>query len=447
MPARAGVPPPQLVVIKSAGVNMGSFVSANGGSNGHPLADLLSQHQASLLPKFPGGSGPLKDFFHVTASPESLDELRGQLQQHPAVAAAFLKPWPQPRIFETLLPTVDPAPNSTPDFTAFQGYLDAAPGGVDARCAWNYPGGGGEGIKIIDVEGAWRIAHQSLTSHQSGITGGTPADDDFHWRNHGTAVLGVINGDRNSFGVTGIAPEAWVRMISIFGDDMDCAKAIHLATDLLSPGDIILVEAQHPGGQRNDYIPMEWWPDSFAAIQYATSQGIIVVEAAGNSGENLDNPAYDVGPFSAPWKNPLRREGVDSGAILVGAGAPPRGINGQDHGDDRSRLPLSNYGSAVDCQGWGFEVTTCGFGDMQGGENEDRWYTNKFSGTSSAAAMVVGVLACVQGALRAAGKSQLGPLAARDLLRTTGSPQQGTGRIGNLPDLREILANLIGEVL
>ena len=228
---------------------------------------------------------------------------------------------------------------------------------------------------------------------------------------------------------------------------MSCAKAIHLAADLLSSGDIILVEAQQPGGPRNSYIPMEWWPDTFAAIQYATSQGILVVEAAGNSGENLDDPIYDTGPFPNSWRNPLRRNGVDSGAILVGAGAPPRGPNGRDHGADRSRLPLSNYGSAVDCQGWGFEVTTCGYGDLQAGDTEDRWYTKSFSGTSSAAPMVAGVLACVQGALRAAGKSQLGPLAARELLRATGSSQQGADHIGNLPDLREILAQLIGEVL
>jgi len=32
----------------------------------------------------------------------------------------------------------------------------------------------------------------------------------------------------------------------------------------------------------------------------------------------------------------------------------------------------------------------------------------------------------------------------RELLRTTGSPQQGTDRIGNRPDLSEMLLKLIG---
>jgi hypothetical protein len=347
-----------------------------------------------------------------------------------------------------VFPTTDPAAGTTPDFILRQGYLDAAPEGVDARFAWNYPGGGGDGINVIDVEGAWQLTHEALTQ-QTGITGGNPFDDYF-WRNHGTAVLGIFNGGRDSFGVTGVAPEASTRMISIFGDHMDSASAIHLAADLLSPGDIILVELEQQGPR--NLIAVEWWPDDFAAIRYATERGIIVVEAAGNGGENLDDPIYDLnpepplGPFPALWKNPFRRGVADSGAILIGAGAPPPGTHGADHGPDRSRLALSNYGSAVDAQGWGLEVTTCGYGSLQGGASEDVWYTDNFNGTSSAAPMVVGVLASVQGALRAAQKSQLGPAGARELLRTTGSPQAGTDRIGNRPDLREILLKLIGPM-
>ena len=37
------------------------------------------------------------------------------------------------------------------------------------------------------------------------------------------------------------------------------------------------------------YIAVEWWPDDFAAILNATNRGIIVVEAAGNGAENLDD--------------------------------------------------------------------------------------------------------------------------------------------------------------
>ena len=77
---------------------------------------------------------------------------------------------------------------------------------------------------------------------------------------------------------------------------------------------------------------------------------------------------------------------------------------------------------------------------FNGGANA--WYTDQFSGTSSASPIVTGVAAVVQGLLRAAGKPRLTSVGMRDLLRATGSPQQdepnrpATQRIGNRPNLR-----------
>ena len=120
---------------------------------------------------------------------------------------------------------------------------------------------------------------------------------------------------------------------------------------------------------------------------------------------------------------------------------PPSNTHGSNHGPDRSRLDFSNFGALVDAQGWGREVTTSGYGDLQGGANEDEWYTDQFSGTSSASPVVVGALGCVQGVLRSRGRVPLSPAQARELLRATGSQQQDApGRprtpwIGNRPDL------------
>jgi hypothetical protein len=91
-------------------------------------------------------------------------------------------------------------------------------------------------------------------------------------------------------------------------------------------------------------------------------------------------------------------------------------------------------------------VTTTGYGDLQGGASVNTWYTDHFAGTSSAAAMVVGVIGCAQGAMRASG-APFTSAQMRALLRATGSPQQtglypATQRIGNRPDLRQILGNL-----
>ena len=124
-------------------------------------------------------------------------------------------------------------------------------------------------------------------------------------------------------------------------------------------------------------------------------------------------------------------------------------MHGRNHGPDRSRLGFSNYGRRVDCQGWGREVTTTGYGDLQGGADRNRWYTDRFSGTSSASPCVVGSLACLQGILRARRMRPLSPTAAISLLRTTGSPQTDapgrprTQRIGNRPNLRQMIARYI----
>lgn len=410
-------------------------------------------------------SPDLSVFYRVEAPDERLEEVAARLRAQETVEAAFIKPAPAlPQALNDMAPSPEPAPPVTADFTSRQGYLAAAPGGIDARFAWALKGGLGAGVRVIDVEGAWRFTHEDLLQNQGGVVGGTQRAED-GWRNHGTAVVGVFGGDRNSFGMTGICPEANVRAVSAFDRQARprSAKAIREAADLLGPGDILLIELHRPGPrlgfqERPDqlgYIAIEWWPDDLAAIRYAVSRGVIVVEAGGNGAENLDAPVYDAnppapnGPFPATWRNPFRRGAADSGAVVVGAGAPPPGTHGRDHGPDRSRLDFSNYGSMFDAQGWGREVTTCGYGDLQGGSSEDLWYTDEFSGTSSASPIVVGSLGCVQGVLRAAGKPLLTPRRARDLLRATGSPQQDapgvprSQRIGNRPNVRQMLNSLL----
>jgi hypothetical protein len=322
---------------------------------------------------------------------------------------------------------------------------------VDARFAWAVPGGSGAGVRIIDIEVAWNFAHEDLLVNQGGVVAGIPSAD-ADSVNHGTAAVGVFSGDGT--GIKGICRDANVSGIAPTGS-LSTAAAIHSAADRLSAGDIILIELQRAGPRFGPppaglgYLPLEWWPDDFDAILYATAKGVIVVEAAGNGYENLDDVFYDTpaAGFPATWSNPLRRA-RDCGAILVGAGAPPLFTHGNTWGPDRSRQDFSNYGSAVDVQGWGREVTTTGYGDLQGGANANAWYTDGFAGTSSASAMLAGVMGCVQGVARTVG-TPLTPSQARALLRATGSPQQDnlpqspvTKRIGNRPDLRQLLGAL-----
>lgn len=80
-----------------------------------------------------------------------------------------------------------------------------------------------------------------------------------------------------------------------------------------------------------------------------------------------------------------------------------------------------------------------------GGSDENLWYTDRFSGTSSASPVVVGAIACVQGNRKSKGQALFTPAQMRNRLRTTGSPQTdapgrpATQRIGNRPNLKTLL--------
>lgn len=411
------------------------------------------------------------EFFQVASTGEApladqqLDDLAARLAALPEVASAYVKPQafpaarpPKPGAVIGHVPQGQgsshngpSAPVPTRDFSPLQGYLDPAPGGLDARYAWTHTGGRGGGVQIIDIEGDWQLTHECLRAQQIKLHYGLT---DPAWRDHGTAVLGEIAATDDNIGVIGISHDSRVGTVSIFDPDTGAsgtARAIDEAANELDSGDILLIELHRPGSRygfkvmqdQEGYIPVEWWPDDFIAIRKAVSRGIIVVSAAGNGAENLDDALYDkpLTFFNSSWKNPFRRNLWDSGSILVGAGAPPRG---QD--PDRSRLSFSNYGSSVDAQGWGDAVVSCGYGNFQDDPNEDRRYTASFSGTSSAAPMIVGTLACLQGIRRAAGQSPLTPSQARTLLRACGSPQQdapgrpATQRIGFRPDLKALIA-------
>jgi hypothetical protein len=396
---------------------------------------------------------PLPDlalFYRVAAEVGQLAQLAEELLANDLVEAAYVKPAGEPPLEDSsaMQPDAGDAPPATPDFVSRQGYLAAAPGGIDAGFAWTLPGGGGSGVNVIDCEWAWRFTHEDLLQNQGGVVAGTSGSD----TDHGTSVLGVISGDRNSIGIIGIAPEATISASSF--TDQSSSQAIKAAADKLGRGDIILLEIHRPGpnapsppqGQLG-FIAIEWWPDDFAAIRYAVQRGLVVVEAAGNGFQNLDDAVYNTRPVGFPsnWLNPFNPDSPSSGAVLVGAGAPPPNTHGADHGPDCSRLDFSNYGARVDGQGWGREVTSTGYGDLQGGSNQDLWYTDRFNGTSSASPVVVGTLACVQGALRARGHRLLTSEAARRLARSSGSPQQdapgrpASQRIGSRPNLRALI--------
>jgi serine protease len=405
---------------------------------------------------------------HFTLPKQKLDELRARGRsrsgkslpdlnlwveltlQSGMDAAAFLeelKRLPNVEIAEPA-PLPQPLPATTPDFSGSQGYLDAAPGGIEARFSFTIQGGNGSGVNIYDVEYNWLQTHEDL-SRASGVSllvnpgdsndppgyAGCPAPCDSTNKEHGTAVLGEMIADNDTKGVIGISWGANIGLVPTNTSNLgyNPANAILLAVAHGSAGDVILIEQQYPVCGLSDYGPLEWLPDVFQAIQFAVAQGFVVIEAAGNGSVNLDQAAC-----SGLFDRTVR----DSGAIIVGGGHPP------SSGVDRQRIGSSTFGSRVDLQGWGSGVATTGYGSFyqnpDAPTDPDFWYTAGFSGTSSASPIVAGAAANLQGIAIDQSGIPLTPLQIRTLLVQTGSPQLGNTAesIGPRPDLRQAIAQI-----
>jgi len=326
---------------------------------------------------------------------------------------------------EIAIPGALPAPPPLPgNYVIHQGYLGAATGGIDAiNYAWTVPGGTGYYVNICDFEYSWNLNHQDLPSVITLIPGGRTAIDPFD-DNHGTAVLGELVSLDNGWGTTGIAYNAQMYVAPVNWDNgYNLAAAITFAMGYLNAGDIMLIEQQtsgpnHPEGDTQlGLVPSEWRKAVYDAIVTAVGNGIHVVEAAGNGSQNLDDPVYSTGngghyPFNGS---------INSGAIIVGAGARPSGST-----TDRSRLNFSNYGSRVNVQGWGEGVMTTGYGTYHNSEGKNLWYRGSFGGTSSASPIVAGAVALIESIEEDlhSPTSPVSPGAMRSLLIATGSPQQ-----------------------
>jgi serine protease len=353
----------------------------------------------------------------------SIETLCDELNALPEVELAAPAPLPQSE-------PSDMAP-TTPDYHAAQGYRQSAPGGVGASDVAAVSGADGARVAIVDVEYQWVLDHEDLELDSSANIDSAPLYDPYPETqgNHGTAVLEILGGRPNAYGVTGLVPAATLRvapaMTTTYGYNV--ARAVNLAAQALGPGDVIVIEQQNSVCGGSAFGPVEWYQPIFDAISTATALGVVVVEAAGNGAVDLDAPAC-AGQFD--------RSRRDSGAIIVGAGDP----------GSRARLSFSTYGRRVDVQAWGGSVATAGYGALFDPGDVRQRYTADFSGTSSATPIVAAAVAAVQGALLAQGRSPLAPAEIRQLLASTGTAQPAADAaaspIGPLPNIPAALEPL-----
>ncbi|MES2093348.1 MAG: S8 family peptidase [Actinomycetota bacterium] len=348
---------------------------------------------------------------------ETATRLAREIAALDTVDTAYVEGGPTPP------PVVNPAddPRSTS-----QGYLDAAPEGIDARWAWGLTDG--HDVGFVDLEQGWTLDHEDLVA--AGIT--VISGINTAYPGHGTAVLGEVVASDNTRGGIGIAPRANARVVSQYrtATNYSTAAAILSAVDSMSAGDVLLLEAQTTVGA-SSFLPVEVERAVFDAIVVATDAGITVIEAGGNGGNDLDAYTDAAGRHILDRSDPYFR---DSGAIMVGAASSSI---------PHTRLGFSNYGSRIDCFGWGQGIDTTGDGWTG---TSTTAYTGSFGGTSGASPIVAGAAILVQSWQRRVHGRVFDAWTLRTLLsgsNNTPSASPGTDRIGRMPDLHALIQALI----
>lgn len=398
-----------------------------------------------------------------------LPALVARINALPSVEIAYAEPLAFPGAVDNWAPNPPDGPYNcgplgvaAPNLEAEQGYLAPAPVGVDAYASWNVDGGDGGGIRVIDIEAGY-FEHDDLPPLLS-FVGHQGSCSPLGWNNacrrHGRHVAGVLVSLDNGVGTTGIAHGAKLGMRSIINtnlhpdgtytaaiqDSFLVANHIYWGAKHSLQG-VVLLELQrtYQGLEatvcpcKSDPVctvtaPVEFWPLEFDTIQQAVGNGVVVVEAAGNSGLNLDDPVFG-GQFEPA--------GPDSGAILVTGSSSTQRVPLCDTGTP------PNTGTRVDLHSWGEDVATTGWG-LAGDRLFDGGacgtYVDNFNGSSSASAIVAGVVASLQGAVLHATGAKLDPGTVRSVLVATGTPQDlaasdpDAGPIGPQPNLAAALA-------
>lgn len=377
----------------------------------------LIKRAEAMDEKYKGGN--IFSFFSVDCPPGvDPEKLASYLNELSIVKKAYFDP-----------PGSEPivSPNTNPRFSN-QGYLDPAPDGIDVEGVWPQAGGigitgaDGEGISVIDLERGWTFDHEDLIGQGMSLLHGNIRDGS---RAHGTSVMGQICAVDNGLGCIGITSAvASANAVSYWGSSRP--NAILAAIDNLEFGDVLLLEAQLSISGWS-MMPIEVLDAEYEAIRLASALGIIVVEAAGNGGNDLDT--YTDAGGNAIF-NRTAAGFRDSGAIMVGAASST---------SPHVRLGFSNFGSRIDCYAWGQNVNTTS-SNSSGSTN---LYTSTFNGTSSASPIITGAAISVQGMAEQNMGYRFSPGQMRAILSNpatgTNSNNPGVDRIGVMPDLQAIV--------
>lgn len=144
----------------------------------------------------------------------------------------------------------------TEDFTPFQHYLpESSPGasgigGFGMCLPWSMEGGRGGAVSGGQIEGPWNVSHEDI--NWSEVTIASPRssllvnqDPD---TSHSMAVLGIVKATNNGYGVTGLASEADLTLLSNKTDRLN--DQLERLADILEPGSVVFISLGNGGPNR-----------------------------------------------------------------------------------------------------------------------------------------------------------------------------------------------------
>lgn len=257
----------------------------------------------------------------------------------------------------TPLPSLGLIMKNLPKFEPMAAGTGEQPWGVKrvkAQDAWDRTGGGA-GVRVAVIDTGIDFNHPDLRANYKGgynaIDSGKPPMDD---QGHGTHVAGTIAAVKDGEGVVGVAPNASLYAVKVL-DKNGGGRLTSIIKGLIWVGRNDIQVANMSLGSPRGSIFMR------LAVKYATSKGVVIIAAAGNSGGSVGYPA------------------AYADTIAVAA---------SDSKD--ARASFSSRGKAVDFIAPGVDVKST----LPGGKY------GRYSGTSMATPHVTGlaVLAVTQGA-------------------------------------------------
>lgn len=338
--------------------------------------------------------------FALQADVDQANALMNLLPTHNAVLWAH----PMPKLWTTNV-GVSTAKNVS-DLSLEQTYLLETNNGLNIQPAWDL-GLTGNSQHLIHYEHNWNYEHSDLNIDITTTPLENPFQEDFADSTdsieHGTAMLGIMTAQHNSFGIKGITPNVkvhtaasgafsastgwpewetmmeWIQEFAA-GNDIGGQTIVH-GFQALGPQTLSMKESGEydtitacPG-----CIPGEAYSAVFDGMQDMVNMGIVVITGSGNGAINLDDAINQVG---------IDLSTQDTGALIVGA----------SNGPNLDKADFSNCGARVNVFAWGRDIVSTGYGNHPASVADDpnQWYVNNFGGTSSAMAMIAGMAVLAQ---------------------------------------------------